>query len=254
MPEGRIILLARSGESTNLVYNALVQSGLDVQVVLETPPTLLRLLRLRMRTQGVMRVFGQVLFQLIIARPLAHRSRDHRARLITEAGASTKAIPPDQVHQVASVNTDACHALVRASGAAVVVINGTRILTSRTIEALARPTINMHAGITPGYRGVHGGYWALVNDDRAHCGVTVHLVDAGIDTGAILAQATITPGPRDDFSTYPTLQTLAGLPLLVDAVRGRLAPQAADPGTPGRRWYHPTLWCYLRYRWRHGVK
>ena len=41
----------------------------------------------------------------------------------------------------------------------------------------------MHAGITPQYRGVHGGYWAVVNNDPEHCGVTIHFVDKGIDTG-----------------------------------------------------------------------
>ena len=34
------------------------------------------------------------------------------------------------------------------------------------------------------------------------CGVTIHLVDAGIDTGAVLAQAPICPSPRDNFTTW----------------------------------------------------
>ena len=115
----------------------------------------------------------------------------------------------------------------------------------------------MHAGITPRYRGVHGGYWALASGDAAHCGVTVHLVDAGIDTGGILAQALIRPTPVDSFVTYPLLQLAAGLPLLVDAARaglaGTLRPLPADAASPSRLWSHPTLAQWLS-GWRRGVK
>jgi methionyl-tRNA formyltransferase len=49
-------------------------------------------------------------------------------------------------------------------------------------------TWGVHAGITPRYRGTHGGYWVLLNNDPGHCGVTIHLVDPGIDTGSIVAR------------------------------------------------------------------
>ena len=66
------------------------------------------------------------------------------------------------------------------------------------------------AGITPLYRGVHGAYWALAEGRRDLCGVTVHRVDAGIDTGEVLAQVLIDPTPQDNFVTYPWLQVAEG--------------------------------------------
>ncbi|HEX8349388.1 MAG TPA: formyl transferase, partial [Hymenobacter sp.] len=118
------------------------------------------------------------------------------------------------------------------------------------------PFLNTHAGITPLYRGVHGGYWALANNDAAHCGVSVHLVDAGIDTGGIIAQALIRPEPEDNFSTYPLLQVIAGMPLLKEAVRAALAGtiqlRPAPEGT-SRLWSHPTLAEYKANRRRSGV-
>lgn len=160
----------------------------------------------------------------------------------------------EAIGHIPSVNHPDGHAAVLHLAPDVMVISGTRILSARTIAALGRPIINMHAGITPQYRGVHGGYWALVQRDPAHCGVTVHLVDAGVDTGAVLYQALITPGPTDDFSTYPTLQTLAGLPLLVKAVQSAHVPAAQTPAGTSRRWYHPTLWGYLWHRIAGGVR
>ena len=124
--------------------------------------------------------------------------------------------------------------MVARAGAAVVVVNGTRIIARRVLEASDAVFINTHCGITPEYRGVHGGYWALYRSDPENCGVTVHLVDPGIDTGGILAQQRIEPGPHDNFVTYPYLQLAAGLPLLVEAVgsalEGRHIPRDSGCG------------------------
>lgn len=138
----------------------------------------------------------------------------------------------------------------------VVVINGTRILTRETLTAFRIPVLNVHAGITPKYRGVHGAYWALANKDREHCGVTVHLVDEGVDTGGILHQALIQPGPQDHFATYPTLQMVTGSHLLCRAVGEVISGTASviQASAESKRWYHPTLWGYCWNRLTTGVR
>jgi methionyl-tRNA formyltransferase len=124
---------------------------------------------------------------------------------------------------------------------------GTRLIEEAARRAANAPFVNYHAGITPKYRGVHGAYWARATGDAANCGVTVHLLDSGIDTGAILYQARIVPERQDNFSTYPYLQLAAGLPLFArageDAASGKLAP--IDVDLPSKLWSHPTLWSYL---------
>jgi methionyl-tRNA formyltransferase len=103
---------------------------------------------------------------------------------------------------------------------------------------------------------VHGGYWALANEDAAHCGVTVHLVDRGIDTGDVLYQETISPTDKDSFNTYPLLQLTRAIPLMKQALRDvsqrTLHPQ--KPDLPSRLWYHPTLWEYASVYLKRGVK
>ena len=118
----------------------------------------------------------------------------------------------------------------------------------------------MHAGITPRYRGVHGGYWALAEQHPEWVGTTVHLVDAGIDTGGILAQATFDVTSKDSIATYPDLHLVHGLPLLGAEVDNVMAgrqpePQATSiaPGGSGL-YFHPTVWGYLWRRWRHGIR
>jgi methionyl-tRNA formyltransferase len=115
----------------------------------------------------------------------------------------------------------------------------------------------MHAGITPQYRGVHGAYWALVQNDRDHCGVTVHLVDKGIDTGGILFQCLIETTRQDNFITYPYLQFGEGLSLMREAIeaaeQNNLQPIKHSSGN-SRLWYHPTIWQYLYLRIFKGKK
>lgn len=57
-------------------------------------------------------------------------------------------------------------------------------------EILSVPRIvaaNWHASLLPAYRGKHPVFWALRNGDR-WVGLTVHVMDPGLDTGDILYQ------------------------------------------------------------------
>jgi methionyl-tRNA formyltransferase len=136
-------------------------------------------------------------------------------------------------------------------------VNGTRIITKKALTSSPATFINMHAGITPRYRGVHGAYWALVENNRKACGVTVHLVDPGIDTGSILAQTTIDPSNKDNFVTYPLLQLAAGLPAMIRAIADALDNRTTtlnQPDVKSKLWTHPTLGQYLWHRWQSGVR
>lgn len=55
--------------------------------------------------------------------------------------------------------------------------------------------INTHPSLLPYNRGKHGYYWAIV--DGTPFGVTIHRVDAGVDTGDILWQREIKLTPLD---------------------------------------------------------
>jgi methionyl-tRNA formyltransferase len=122
------------------------------------------------------------------------------------------------------------------------------MLTRATLAAMPCPVINYHAGITPRYRGMNGGYWALAENDAGNFGGTVHLVDAGVDTGAILYQQRGRPEKGDNLGLYALRLAVICRAICVQAVRdaldGKLAPQ--PPGSmPSKQWYHPPIWTYL---------
>lgn len=252
-----IVLLAGTGRSTAIVYNALCRDFAVAAVILEDKPSRFAMLKRRAKKMGWATVAGQTLFRGLVMPTLAALSRRRVTEILSRSGLSRNAIPESVVVRVPSVNSPECIAALRRWEPKVVVVNGTRIIKAEVLNCVPAKFINTHAGITPLYRGVHGAYWALAQNDHIHCGVTVHLVDTGIDTGSVLGQATIQPSAADNFATYPYLQLAAGVPLLREAVRsalaGSLQPQPAPPGQ-SQLWYHPTLGEYLRYRVAKGVK
>jgi hypothetical protein len=258
MRQHTIVMLAGPDEATNALWHYLARRHGPFPVVMEQPISRWLLLRRRAARIGWLAVLGQMAFILAAGRRQMRRGAGRRRDIYTTAGTTADPIPPEYIHHVQSANAPEALDLLRQFAPRVIVVSATRILSRALLEGLGCPFVNIHAGITPAYRGVHGGYWALASNDPAHCGVTVHFVDAGIDTGGIIAQAPIAPDRRlDHYGTYPALQLAAALPLLNDAVT-RLAagvevPTIQPPAITSRLWHHPTLWGYLITGIRRGV-
>jgi uncharacterized membrane protein YgdD (TMEM256/DUF423 family) len=255
--EDRVVLLAGPGDSSDVVANYLASRGSDLVVIGENAQSRVELARRRARRIGWPTVVGQILF-IGTLQPMLRRLGRHRREAILLAGSAdtTRRVP---VHRVASINGDEVPGLLRSLRPSVVVVHGTRIIHSRVLASAGCPVINMHAGITPRYRGVHGGYWALVEGHPEWVGTTVHLVDSGVDTGGILAQETFEVSREDTIATYPDLHLVHGLALLgpqLDKVRtGRTLERQPSSLAPGSMlFYHPTLWGYAWRRLRDGVR
>jgi phosphoribosylglycinamide formyltransferase-1 len=88
--------------------------------------------------------------------------------------------------------------IARAAGAQWVVLAGfMRILGKGFLDAFPGRVINIHPSLLPAFPGVDAQKQAL--DKRVRItGCTVHLVDAGTDTGPILAQAAVPVLDDDD--------------------------------------------------------
>lgn len=251
----RIVLMCGRGDSSAAVANALIREFGDVPILVEQKERRGLFLKRRARRLGLFTVAGQLAFVAALAPLLKRLSRGRIAEIVASSGLDLRRSALDQATHVDSVNSPEAVEWLKSERPAVVVVNGTRIIARRILEATGATFINTHCGITPEYRGAHGGYWALYRGDRENCGVTVHLVDPGVDTGDVIAQARIEPGPRDNFVTYPYLQLAAGLPYLIEAVRAALqgGVQTKRRAGDGGVWYHPTAWQYLLTGLRRGL-
>ncbi len=79
------------------------------------------------------------------------------------------------------------------------------ILSREVIEGAGCPIFNLHISYLPYNRGAHPNFWALY--DNTPSGVTIHLIDGGVDTGPIVVQKYVEFTEEDDTfaKTYATL-------------------------------------------------
>lgn len=88
--------------------------------------------------------------------------------------------------------------------------------------------INIHASILPKYRGAAPIQWAIVNGEL-ETGVTIMLMDKGIDTGDILNQKSIKIEFEDNFETLSNKLSLLGKDLLLETlplwIQKKIIPQ-----------------------------
>lgn len=68
------------------------------------------------------------------------------------------------------------------------------ILCNKILQNCKFPIFNLHISYLPWNRGAHPIFWAFY--DNTPLGVTVHLIDEGIDTGPIIDQCLVHIDPR----------------------------------------------------------
>lgn len=248
MDSKKVVILCGSSASSNIVYNELKNKFNIALVICESSPPKWLLIRRRYRRLGLVQVIGQLLFQVFVQKLLKKFSAERVQEICTNYKLKIQQLDSNVVKFVDSVNSKEVINLLQQIAPSVIIVNGTRIISQEVLSCVKATFINTHMGITPKYRGVHGAYWALINHDLANCGVTVQLVDKGIDTGGIIAQKVIGITKNDNFITYPFLQLAAALPSLIEAIENSFAKKISIVPRDDLNsclWHHPTLWTYL---------
>ena len=256
MSEPKIVLLTGKGDSTSILYHALKNEFLITAIIQEQPVSKKEFLKKRIKKLGIVKVTGQIFFQLLIVKFLHLTAAKRKRQLMENYAMDNSPLPASILIPVSSVNDERCIKILQEINPILVIVNGTRIISKKVLDSINAKFINIHAGITPMYRGVHGAYWALVNNDPVHCGVTVHLVDPGIDTGAVIDQHLISISPQDNFVTYPLLQLGEGITPLKNAITAIIQNNLVQTKSSGksRLWSHPGFFQYLYYRILKGKK
>ena len=93
--------------------------------------------------------------------------------------------------------------------------------------------LNVHTSLLPRYRGAAPIQWAILNGD-AETGVTIMKMDAGLDTGDILTQATTPIHPEDNSETLHDRLARHGRGVAGADHTGLCRRQSCLPATAGR--------------------
>lgn len=99
----------------------------------------------------------------------------------------------------------------------VVLAGFMRILPPAFVSALSPNLINTHPSLLPLFPGAHGVHDAMVAGVK-ETGVTIHVVDEGVDTGPHLAQARVEILPEDTEESLHERIKVVERQLLVEVV------------------------------------
>jgi len=103
-----------------------------------------------------------------------------------------------------------------------------QILPQTVLDIPVHGCINIHPSLLPRFRGVSPVAQAILAGDR-FTGVSVMLMDRGMDTGPVLARAQIPVSARDTTGSLSEKLSLVGARVLLEALvgwlRGELTPQ-----------------------------
>ncbi|HEY2072406.1 MAG TPA: polysaccharide deacetylase family protein, partial [Gaiellaceae bacterium] len=109
-----------------------------------------------------------------------------------------------------------------------------RILREPWLSVAQHGALNMHYGILPQYGGAASTEFALYHDRLDLVGATVHSVDAGVDSGAVVERRRVVPEPGESLERCRARVYRAGFDALV-AQAEAVAAGANIAGQPQER-------------------
>jgi methionyl-tRNA formyltransferase len=149
---------------------------------------------------------------------------------------------PDGVDylETASLNEATVITAITQAKPDVCAVLGTSIIKPRLISIPKLGMINAHTSILPEYRGARSEFWQCYNKDFRNVGITLHFIDAGVDTGKILFQKKQEVGENPDPNELRANNTLATLqnyvPTIEAVLNGTIEPKDQGQGaTPTYR-------------------
>jgi phosphoribosylglycinamide formyltransferase-1 len=151
---------------------------------------------------------------------IADRSSAPALQLAVDRGIPTTVVRPKDHPDRDAWDAALADAIAAHAPDLVVLAGFMRIVGPAVLARFGGRVINVHPALLPAFPGMDAPRQALAAGVRLS-GCTVHVVDAGVDTGPILAQAAVPVRPDDDADAlHARIQRAehALLPAVVDAI------------------------------------
>lgn len=118
----------------------------------------------------------------------------------------------------------------------VIAVFGTSLIRGALLERGRLGMLNLHGGLSPDYRGADCTFWALYNNEPEQVGCTLHFINAGIDTGKLVAHVCPQVGPGDGELSLFWRAVQDSAAVYVEAIRrlGRGEPLGQEQTRKGR--------------------
>jgi hypothetical protein len=231
-------------------------SDLTAVVVVEEPPEVVRRrVKREVKRVGVLRFLDVLAARLYFRFTNAERDAAFLSTRLAEMQRTFAPVPKDvPVVTVPSPNSAESQAVLEAARPDIVLALCKNMLAKRIFRTARIGTFVLHPGICPEYRNAHGCFWALAHDDLERVGMTMLMIDEGVDTGPIYGFFTADFDEVEE--SHIVIQHRMVLDNL-DAIAARFREIAAGEAQPipveGRAsgsWGQPWLTAYRRWKRR----
>ncbi|MFM7268544.1 MAG: formyl transferase [Cyanobium sp.] len=111
----------------------------------------------------------------------------------------------------------------------LVLVNGTQLLRAPILSLLGQiryGIINLHTGLSPYSRGANCNLYMILESHPELVGVTIHHINAGIDSGDIIRSAQVPLEPDDNFETIDVRSFHLGIELLLQSAAELVSARA----------------------------
>jgi phosphoribosylglycinamide formyltransferase 1 len=132
-----------------------------------------------------------------VAAVISDRPSAPALELARERSIATEIVSPKAHADRAAWDVALAEAIARTEPEIVVLAGFMRIVGAAVLARFPGRIVNVHPALLPSFPGMDGPAQAIAARVRI-AGCTVHVVDAGVDTGPILAQAAVPVLPDDD--------------------------------------------------------
>lgn len=179
----------------------------------------------------------------------AERARQESRLLGSGRGKEQKSIGnyAERDIEPGALNANSTLNFLETAGVETLVVYGTNLIKEPLLTRFGGRIINMHLGLSPYYRGTATNFYPLLNEEPEYVGATIHLIDAGIDSGPILRHARPTIVGDDRPHTIGCKAIIAGTDAMIQVLdtftqgRAKAVPQWPVPNGKLylRKHYHP---------------
>jgi len=181
----RVAILTPNRIQSRVLINKLKKEGFEVEVLFFEKKNVKRIITV----SRLKNLIKQTIFFLRAEERIKRirNSNEKEALKALKNYAQQENLATEKVEKcdfVDDINSSQTIDILRSKNVDVLFIWGVPILKKQIIEAVPL-VLNAHSSILPEYRGAKSEFWQFFNKAFSHAGITIHKVDAGVDTGAI---------------------------------------------------------------------
>jgi hypothetical protein len=141
---------------------------------------------------------------------------------------------PDLVREIPHINHPDVVGLARELEPDILAVFGTSLIRGDLLREGRLGIVNLHGGLSPEYRGADCTFWALYNREPEKVGCTLHWIDAGIDTGRLIAHISPAIEPDDDELSLFWRAVRTSADVYADFLRRAAAGERFGQSQPGK--------------------